>query len=387
MNYYDVILIGGGIAGVSAGAEIAAYAKTVVLEAESQPGYHATGRSAAFFTTTYGNSLSQSLGRISEIFFRGPPDGFTEHALIHPREQIVVANAASLDRHKAMQAGIAADVSPIDIDDALARVSILNRDEVAGAFVDRTGGELDAGAILGGYARLLKQRGGELIGNARATSISFHDGLWTVRTQNGDTFTAPAIVNAAGAWADDVAQMAGLEPLGLKPLRRTAILVPPSPGLDMASLPMLIHLSGGFYFKPDAGMLLVSPMDETEDTPCDVQADEYDVAVAVDRLMNNTSMQVRQVTHRWAGFRTFAEDRNPVVGYDPAASGFFWLAGQGGFGVGSAPALAHLACALITGQDIPHAFDRVAHMADMLSPARFRISGKAEERPTASAVA
>jgi D-arginine dehydrogenase len=387
MNYYDVIVIGGGVAGISAGAEIAAFAKTVVLEAETQPGYHATGRSAAFFTTTYGNGVSQALGRISEIFFRGPPEGFTDNALIHPREQIVVANTASVDRLKAMQSGIAAYVSSIDVDDALARIGILNRDEVAGAFVDGTGGELDAGAILGGYARLHKQRGGELIGNARATSMSFSEGLWTVRTQNGDAFTAPAVVNAAGAWADEVAQMAGLEPLALKPLRRTAILVPPPSGLDMTNLPMLIHLSGGFYFKPDAGMMLVSPMDETEDTPCDVQADEYDVAVAIDRLMNNTSMQVRQVTHRWAGFRTFAEDRNPVVGYDPTASGFFWLAGQGGFGVGSAPALAHLSCALITGQDIPHAFDRVAHMADMLSPARFRVSKQAEERPMASAIA
>lgn len=372
MNYFDVIVIGGGVAGVSAGAEIAAYAKTVVLEAESQPGYHATGRSAAFFTTTYGNVASQALGRISEIFFRSPPDGFAESPLLHPRDQIVVANAASLGRLEAMQSAIGDDVSSIDVERALARVGILNPNEVAGAFLDATGGELDTGAILGGYVRLLKQRDGELIGNARATSISFRAGLWTVTTRNGDEFTAPTLVNAAGAWADEIAQMAGLEPLGLKPLRRTAILVPPPGDLDMADMPMLVHLSGGFYFKPDAGMMLVSPMDETEDAPCDVQADEYDVAVAVDRLINNTSMQVRQVPHQWAGFRTFAEDRTPVVGWDPTASGFFWLAGQGGFGVGSAPALAHLSSALITGYDIPHAFDRVAHMAEMLSPARLR---------------
>lgn len=371
MNYLDAIVIGGGIAGVSAASEIAAFAKVVVLEAEEHAGYHATGRSAAFFTTTYGNTVSQSLGRISEVFFRGPADDFSEAPLLHPREQFVVANAGDIDRLKTMQAGIAEDVSTIRVEDVLDRFQVLNPQEVAAAFLDTTGGELDAGAILAGYVRQLKKRGGTLIGRAEATSITFGDGLWTVTTRDGERYVAPTLVNAAGAWADEIARRAGVAPVGLKPLRRTAILVPPPPQIDMADLPMLVHLSGGFYFKPDAGMLLVSPMDETEDAPSDVQADEYDVAVAVDRLMNHTSIDVRQVTHRWAGLRTFAADRNPVVGYDPHATGFFWLAGQGGFGVGTAPALAHLTCHLVTGQDMPHAFDRVAHLADQLSPARF----------------
>lgn len=370
MDYHDVIVIGGGVAGSSAAAEIAAHATVLVLEAEDQPGYHSTGRSAAFFTTTYGNSASQALGRISEPFFRNPPEEFSESPLLHPRDQIVVANAGGLGRLQAMHQSIAGDVAPISVNDALERVSVLNADEIAGAFVDRTGGELDAGAILGGYVRLLKQRGGSFIGNARVSGLSYLDGLWTVTTERGDSHRAPTVINAAGAWADQIAELAGLAPLGIKPLRRTAILVPPPEDTDVADWPMVVHLSGELYFKPDAGMILVSPMDETEDLPGDVQPDEYDVAVAVDRLINNTSVEVRKVPHKWAGFRCFAPDRNPVVGYDPRSNGFFWLAGQGGFGVGTAPALAHLTCGLVTGEKIPPVYDRVLHLAGALAPAR-----------------
>ncbi|PWK76925.1 FAD-binding oxidoreductase [Aminobacter sp. AP02] len=370
MDYHDVIVIGGGVAGASAAAEIAAHAKVLVLEAEDQPGYHSTGRSAAFFTTTYGNSASQALGRISEPFFRNPPEEFSESPLLHPRDQIVVANGDGLGRLEAMQQGIASDVTPISVSDAIGRVPVLNADEVAGAFLDRTGGELDAGAILGGYIKLLKQRGGVLVGNARVSALSYRDGLWTVTTERGDSYSSPTVINAAGAWADQVAKLAGLDPLGIKPLRRTAVLVPPSEGTEVADWPMVVHLSGELYFKPDAGMILVSPMDETEDVPGDVQADEYDVAVAVDRLINNTSVTVQNVPHKWAGFRCFASDRNPVVGYDPRSNGFFWLAGQGGFGVGTAPALAHLTCALVTGEKIPPVYDRVLHLTSALAPGR-----------------
>jgi D-arginine dehydrogenase len=228
--------------------------------------------------------------------------------------------------------------------------------------------DIDVATLHQGYLAGLRRRGGQLVTDAGVTSLRRKAGVWTAATRAG-AFAAPIVLNAAGAWADAVAALAGLAPLGLAPKRRTVALIP-GPDLDFAAWPLVIEAGESFYFKPDAGRLLISPADETDSAPTDAQPEDLDVAIAVDRIERATTMSIRRITHRWAGLRTFAPDRTPVCGFDPHADGFFWLAGQGGYGIQSAAALAKRTARLIGGAPAADEIDRA------LSPGRFRPTGR-----------
>lgn len=365
MERCDVIIIGGGIAGASLAMRLAARGRQVVmLEAEEHPGVHATGRSAAYFAPGYGNAVVRELTLRSAAFFETPPDGFSETPLLRSRAALFVARADQLAALHALHEELGTAVHRLDPLEAIAQLPILRPDYVAGAILDSRGGDADAAALLQGCLRQARRDGAVLKTAARAAEIRRERDLWIVAA--GDTqISAPVIVNAAGAWADTIATLAGLAPLGLTPLRRSAVLVPAPKDQDIANWPFVVDADEDFYFKPDAGALLLSPADETPSEPCDAQPEEIDIAVAVDRIEQATTLQVRRVTHRWAGLRTFAPDRSPVAGFDPRAPGFFWLAGQGGYGVQTAPALSEFAAELIVSGAAG------GDLAAALSPARF----------------
>ena len=368
-NRYEIIIIGAGIAGVAAGACLAQNAKVLILEMEDLPGYHATGRSAAFFTTTYGNELSRKIGRIVSPFFLSPPDELTNVALLHPRHSIFIAREDQVDKlnHVANQLGT--DVEPITGWEICRQVPILNPELIVAGLLDNTGGELDSDALLQGYIKQLRMYGGIIKNRARVEALNFEKGNWTVVTRD-EKYTAPIIVNAAGAWADSMAELADLNPLNVVPFKRTAILVDAPEGIDVSKWPMIVDIGAEIYFRPDAGLILVSPVDESSGPACDAQPDELDVAIAADRFETITIMDVRRVNHQWAGLRTFAEDRNPVVGFDPRCEGFFWLAGLGGFGIATAPALAQLTNYLISGVLPDPVFHEILTLRSELNPAR-----------------
>ena len=364
----DIIVIGGGIAGVSAGAELAATARVVVLEREFQPGYHATGRSAAFFVVSYGNAAVRAVTAASEPFYRSPPQGFTDVPLIRPRPCIFFGRPEQRSALSSLHAEVPS-LRRLSADQVRQRVPIILPDYLEGGLLDDTGGDLDVDAILQGFLRRLRGRGGELHPRREVQEISRGSGLWRVAC-GAETFTAPVLVNAAGAWVDEIARLADLEPLGLQPKRRTAMLLDAPKGLDIGDWPLMVNAEEEFYFKPDAGALLLSPADETPSAPCDAQPEELDVALAVHRFEAATGLQVPRVSHRWAGLRTFAPDKTFVVGFDPRADGFFWLAGQGGYGVQTSPGMAQLAASLITGSSLREPAGMDESLIRQLSPGR-----------------
>lgn len=368
MQKADIIVIGAGIAGSSAAAELAANASVILLEMEPQPGYHATGRSAAFFAAAYGKKIIRDITASCEHFFLSPPEGFTEVQLIRQRDCMFFGRAdqeaqllAMREDHPRLQYLAASAVCE--------RVPVMSPNYVHCAMWERVGGDLDVDALLQGYLRQLRRRGGTVLNKHRVADLQRTDGAWHLMA--GDVeFTAPIIVNAAGAWADRVAVMAGLAPLGIKPLRRTALLIDPPAGFDIDSWPQMIDADEDFYFKPDAGQIMISPADETPSEPCDAQPEDFDVAVGIDRFEKATGLTINRVNHRWAGLRTFAPDKLFVAGFDPRTDGFFWLAGQGGYGVQSAPAMAHMTNWLISGMEPPGEFSRIMCHRDALAPSR-----------------
>ena len=343
----DIIVIGGGIAGVSAASELAASSRVVVLEREPRPGYHATGRSAAFFVVSYGNATVRAVTAASESFYRSPPAGFSGVPLLRPRPCIFFGRPDQAEALTSLHDEVPS-LQRLDAEAVRERVPVIRPGYLEGGALDNTGGDLDVDAILQGFLRRLRERGGKLYASCEVRSLSRGNGVWKVAAGN-ETLTAPLIVNAAGAWADEVARMAGLGALGLQPKRRTAMLIDSPQGQNISVWPLMVNVEEEFYFKPYAGALLLSPADETPSPPCDARPEQLDVALAVDRFETATGLEVPRVTHRWAGLRTFAPDKTFVVGFDPRSEGFFWLAGQGGYGVQTSPGMARLASALITG--------------------------------------
>ncbi len=342
----DVIVIGAGIAGLSVAAELSKRATVIVLERETQPGYHATGRSAAYFSPAYGNATVRGLSAASAAFYQSPPGGFSPVPLLHARDALHVAPQGH-EQQLAKAINTISTLNELSAQDAIAKVPILEPDYVARAAIELGGGDLDVDAILQGHIRHFKANGGTLLTNAEVTAIEKHSDHFQV-TCPQQRLSAPIVVNAAGAWADAIAALAGIAPIGLTPKRRTAFLVPAPAEHDIQTWPLVINAADPLYFKPDAGTLLLSPMDETPGPACDAAPEELDVAQAIARFESSTTHRVTRVTHRWAGLRTFASDETFVVGFEPDLSGFFWLAGQGGYGVQTAPALSRLAAGLIT---------------------------------------
>jgi D-arginine dehydrogenase len=373
MTAADILVIGGGIAGASAAYELAAQAKVILLERESHCGYHATGRSAASFTENYGTTTVRRLAMAGRSFFESPPEGFAEHPLVRPRGMITIARAdqvAALDDELARAQRFVPSMRPMDVEEALSLVPVLRADYLAAAIFEPDSRDIDVHGLHQGYLRALKARGGAVVTDAEVEAIERNGRHWSVLTRAGD-FTGAKLVNAAGAWADEIALKAGAEPVGLTPKRRTAFTIDPPAGTAIADWPLVNDVGAAFYFKPDAGQLLVSPADAAPSPPSDAQADEYELALGIDRLERATSIPVRRVNHKWAGLRTFARDGNPVVGQDPLRRGFFWLAGQGGYGFKTAPALSRIIAGLIlTGMLPADATDR-GLTAEEMSPGRF----------------
>ncbi len=369
----DCIVIGAGIAGASLAASLSGQLKVTLLEGEPQAGYHSTGRSAALYAPIYGNAVIRALTRASRPFFDAPPAGFASAPLLRQRETLFLVGTGQEPLAEAFRADadIRAGTLQLNAEETLARVPVLAREHIAGGLLDPSSADIDVDQLHQGFLRQARAQGAELCLGERLLGLERNGEGWLAHTTTG-IHSAPIVVNAAGAWADSVAQLAGLAPMQLQPLRRTAALIDVPGGLDCSAWPAVITIDESHYFKPEAGMLLISPADETPSPPCDAQPEEWDVAVAVDRFETLTGQPVRKVHHRWAGLRVFSRDRSPVVGYDPEAAGFFWCAGHGGYGIQSAPALGRLAASQLLGQALPADLDALGISAAELSPARFR---------------
>ena len=368
----DVVVVGAGIAGASVAALLAESLEVVVVEREAFPGMHSTGRSAALFSEIYGGPAVRALSRASRDFLSAPSDGFAGAPLVRPRGALHVASAAqivALDAFCALP-DIAPATTRLTARESRALCPILREDYVAASALEAASADVDVDALHQGYLRLLEARGGFVLVDAEVTAIAREGAGW--RVMAGETeIEAAIVIDAAGAWADEVAVLAGVRPIGLQPRRRTALIVDAPGGSDSGAWPMVIDIEEQFYFRPDAGALLLSPADETPSSPCDAQPDEWDIAVAIDRVATATTLDVRRVRRSWAGLRSFAPDRAPVVGFAPDAPGFFWLAGQGGYGIQTAPAMAALAAALVKGEPVPAALADFGVDAETSRPGRF----------------
>jgi D-arginine dehydrogenase len=364
----DIAVIGGGIAGASVAAHLSEHASVRLLEMEHQSGYHSTGRSAAVFAQTYGNDVVRALTRASRSFFYSPPRAFCSEVLVKPRAVLITARvgqASALDAFFASAAPCDV-IEPKSRGEALQLCPFLRPDDLIGAAFYRSAADIDVHELHQGYLRLLKARSGIVTTEAMVTGLQRIGDTWSVSTTN-ETLRAKIVINAAGAWAGEIGNLAGAIDIGLRPLKRTACLIEQPAGQDADLWPMVLDVEDQFYLKPDAGMLLLSPCDETLTQPCDAQADELDIAIAVDRVERATTLQVKRITHRWAGLRSFVKDRSPVVGYDPDRPGFFWMAALGGYGIQAAPALSRLAASLVLGLKIDPEVE--AYVA-ALSPSR-----------------
>ncbi len=342
-----------------------------MLEAEESIGFHSTGRSATMLHYALGNALVRALTLASRPFLEQPPDGFTDvplgrkmPVLVHARED----ELAALDELDAAIAPFATleRVGSAEIGE-LCPVLKLGKGGAVSAILDRNGLRLDPHALLQGYARMLRRNGGTLVTSAPAASVVRSGGSWEVETQSGERYSAATVVNAAGSWADAIGRLAGVAPLGFAPKRRTIITFDAPPGADISGWPFAKTVGDELYFAPESGRLFASPMDEVPTDPCDAQPDDYEVALAAHRVEERTTMRVERIVHKWAGLRTFAPDRMPVAGFAPDSDGFFWLAGQGGFGLQTSPMMAAAAASLIL--DTPWPLGAVSP-AD-LTPGRF----------------
>ncbi len=355
MRECDYLIVGAGIAGASAGYEMANEGSVVVIEREDQPGYHSTGRSAALFTENYGPKVIRSLSIASGPFFHHPPEGFTEVPLLHDLGLLFVARKdqrGAFDELMASCRELTDAIHEIGAREACRKVPVLDPDYVDTAAFDPDSKEMDVNAIHQGFLRGLRARGGEIICNAEALGIERRGDKWHVRTPQ-DEFVAPVLVNAAGAWADKVAQLVGIQTIGLVPKRRTVIVFDPPQGTDPSAWPLAADTEEKWYFKPDAGRFLGSPADETPVEPQDIQPEEIDMALAAERIERATTMEVGRIVRKWAGLRSFVDDKQPVVGFAPDAEGFFWLAGQGGYGIQTSAAMGRVAAALAGGGGLP----------------------------------
>ena len=354
MQSSDILVIGGGIAGLSAAAALSRHARVSVLEAEEQIGFHSSGRSATMLHYALGDRLVRALTLASRSFFDSPPEEFSDvplgrrmPVLIHARED----ERQALDELEGELSAFAAlerldargvhELCPLLKDDALCGIADLN------------GIRLDPHALLQGNLRELRSRGSELHTGQRVAGIQHSARVWTVTSEAGGRFSAPILINAAGSWADQIAKLAGVAPLGLQPKRRTIITFDAPPGTNPEALPFAKTIGDELYFAPESGRLFASPMDEVPSEPCDAQPDELEVALAAYRMEERTTVQVKRIHSRWAGLRTFTPDRRPAVGFVPDAEGFFWLAGQGGFGLQTSPAMAAIAASLVVGSPWP----------------------------------
>ncbi|MEJ2175887.1 MAG: FAD-binding oxidoreductase [bacterium] len=370
---FEIAIVGAGIAGASAAYFLAPKARVIVLEREDQPGYHTTGRSAALFSETYGNASVRSLTRASRAFYRAPPAGFAAHPLLTPRGVVFFGqkeHGLLLEAQAGELRATGGRVEWLKPEEVLARVPALRPEWAAVGLLEPDAEDIDVHALLIGFLRGARAAGAPLVADAALEAMD-HDGhRWRLHTHAGE-IRADIVVNAAGAWADEVATLAGATPLGLAPLRRTAIVFECARHTDTARWPATVDATEDFYFRPEAGRMLASPADETPSPPCDAQPEELDVALLIDRLQAATTFDIARINSRRAGLRTFAPDRSLVAGFDAERPGFFWLAGQGGYGIQTAPAMGQLVAALVKGETLPQPLAEAGVDPSTLDPRRF----------------
>ncbi len=374
MQRYDIAVIGGGIAGASVASALAPRRSVVILERESQPGYHSTGRSAAMLIESNGNAAIRALAIAGKSFMAAPPSGFSDAPILTPRGSLFVGSAqnrALVEKMYEDARGLSPAIRMIDAREALARCPVLQADACDSALLDDDATDIDVHALHTGYLRAARRLGAQLLLNASVDAIERKGTHWRLRAGNHE-LEAAIVINAAGAWADEVARLAGAQALGLEPRRRTAITFDAPTGTSVASWPVVFDIDWQWYFKPDAGRILASAADETLSPPCDAQPDEYDVALAVDRIERATTLQVRRIASKWAGLRSFVCDEVPVIGFDARADGFFHLAGQGGSGIKIAQGAAMAATGLIETGELPAELRALGLSRAQLAPGRLQ---------------
>ena len=368
----DFLIVGAGIAGASIGHFLAAHGRTIVLERESQPGYHSTGRSAALFLESYGTAQARALTRASRAFLADPPDGFSDGEILSPRGALFVA-APGQDAELAALWQVMQSVSPrgrlLDAAGAHELVPVLRKEQTLGAVFEPDAADLDVHRLHQAFLRSIRRQGGRIIADAEASAIARDErGDWQVDA-GGIRYRAPVLVDAAGAWCDHVAALAGVAPIGLVPKRRSIFTFAPPDGVDTTRWPLFGSVGEHWYVKPDAGLLLGSPANADAIAAQDVQPEELDIALAIDRIEAATTLAVRP-RRTWAGLRSFVADGDLVGGFAADAPGFFWVAGQGGYGIQTSAAMGEACAALVRGLPVPARIAAFGLDAAALAPTR-----------------
>ncbi|UTW56016.1 FAD-binding oxidoreductase [Kordiimonas sp. SCSIO 12610] len=370
----DFLIIGGGIAGAGLAYFLAGHGSTMIIEMEDQPGYHTTGRSAAFLAETYGGPKIQPLTTGSKPFFTAPPEGFIEAPLLTALGAVHIFTEEQRERAEKMAAELQQALPGVKLltkSEVVARAPYLSHYDFVGGIDDPDCGSLDVAALHQGYLRGAKHVGATIMVNAGLEGAVFENGRWRVKIRHGEVF-AKTLINASGAWADEVAVRAGVKPIGMQPLQRTIVTVENPEGLPFdPTSSMIIDADERFYFKPEGTGYILSPADEKPVQPSDAQPDIEDVALAVHYFEEATGVRVKSIEAKWAGLRTFAPDRAPVIGYDANTPGFFWNVGQGGYGIQTSPAWSRVAASLVLNKGMPDDLVQLGCNAENYSPARF----------------
>ncbi|OUS31888.1 hypothetical protein A9Q99_01990 [Gammaproteobacteria bacterium 45_16_T64] len=370
----DFVVVGAGMAGASIAYELSQLgASVIVLEAEAHAAYHTTGRSAAFYMVGYGNDVVRGITLSSEAFYGNPPEDFCEHPLLGPLGAMYLAKPLQLPQLQDVYQRVSQCLDNVElVDEAFVYDKLPElKPGVAAGFWEPNSREIDVAALLGGYIKLATRAGVTFVYNARVSSLERIGDSWIISSE-GREFCARNIVNASGAWADKLANLAGAVPLGMEPKKRTVCVAKTPEGVDVSRWPLTIDIDETFYFKPESGNILITPADEIPSEPVDAYAEDIDVALGIARFEEAMDVKITTVKRQWAGLRTFVADRSPVVGYDSQVAGFFWLAGQGGYGIQMAPALAKLAAALAVGRSVPDFMVKFGVTSESVSPARYQ---------------
>jgi len=372
---FDIAIIGAGIAGTSLAALVSAHRSVLLLEREPQPAYHSTGRSAAMFMESYGPPAVRALTRASRAFYLQPVGAFADSPLLADRGALYVATPEQPRRLRELydeMAPTCPGLLQLDQAQVLARVGCLREDRVAGGVLEPDAMDIDVHVLHQGYLRLMRRHGGVLRCNAGVRAARRVGSGWKLDLAQGAPVQAQVVVNAAGAWADEVGALLGARPIGLVPHRRSAFTFAPPPGLATGHWPVVADVDQKWYFKPDAGVLLGSPANADPTIPHDVVAEELDIATGIHHIEAATTLAIRRPLRTWAGLRSFVPDGEMVIGADPSCDGLFWLAGQGGYGIQSAPGAAELAASLLLGQALPDELRLHGVEPGALAPHRLR---------------
>jgi len=370
---FDIAVVGAGIAGASLAARLAGHRSVVLLERESQPGYHSTGRSAAMFMESYGPPAVRALTRASRQFYLGPPDGFTDVPLLAPRGALYLAQTGQQDLLHKLRLELqdsCPELRQLDRAQVLETVACLRPENTYVGLLDSMAMDIDVHALHQGFLRQMRRGGGVLHTNAEVLAARREQGFWQLELAGATRVQAQVVVNAAGAWADQLGSLFGARAIGLVPHRRSAFTFRPPQDLDTAAWPVVTSVSESWYFKPDAGVLLGSPANADAMQPHDVAPEEIDIATAIHYIEAATTMQIRRPLRSWAGLRSFVPDGELVIGWDNRCDGFFWLAAQGGYGIQSAPAASELAASLVLQAPLPESMRQHGVDPAAMSPLR-----------------